>query len=62
MVPMIAVGFAKAQGSKAKFASGVRDAQSNQSEGRCNTKGGKQLAHPEPYRGNPTSSSFVSES
>jgi hypothetical protein len=48
-----------AQGSKAKIAIWVRAAQS---EERNDTKGGQQLAHPVPHRGNLTSSSFVSES
>jgi hypothetical protein len=59
---MIAVGSAKAQGSKAKPTNRVRAAQSNQSEGRSDTKGGEQLADQEPYRGDPTSLIFVSES
>jgi hypothetical protein len=60
--PIIVVGSAKAQGLKAKTASRVKAAQSNQSEGQSNTRGGQQLVHPEPYRGDPTSSSFISES
>jgi hypothetical protein len=40
----------------------VRAAQSNQSEGRSDTKGGYQLAHLEPHRGDPALSSFISES
>jgi hypothetical protein len=46
--PTIAVGSVKAQ--------------SNQSEERSDTKGGYQLPHPEPHRGDPVLSSFVSES
>jgi hypothetical protein len=55
-------GSTKALGLKVKPASWVRAAQSNQSEGRSNTKGGYQLAHPELHRGALTSSSFISES
>jgi hypothetical protein len=62
MGPMIIVGSAKAQGSKEKPTNRVRATQSNQSEGRSDTKGGQQLAHPVPHRGDLTSSSFVSES
>jgi hypothetical protein len=58
----IAEGSTKAQGSKVKSASLVRAAQSNQSNGRSNTKAGQQLVHPEPHQGDPTSSSFISES
>jgi hypothetical protein len=53
MGPTIAKGSTKAQGSKAKPASRVRATQSNQSEGRSDTKGGQQLVHSEPHRGNP---------
>jgi hypothetical protein len=59
---MIVVGSTKAQGSKVKPASRVRAAQSNQSEGQSDTNGGQQLAHPEPHRGDQTSSNFISES
>jgi hypothetical protein len=38
-IPMIAEGPANTQGSKVKHASRVRATQSNQSEGRSNTKG-----------------------
>jgi hypothetical protein len=55
-------GPTKAQGSKAKPASWVSTAQSKQSEGQGDTKGGQQLAHLGPHRGDPTSSNFVSES
>jgi hypothetical protein len=40
----------------------VRAAQSNQSEGRSDTKGGQQLVHPAPHRGDLASSSFIYES
>jgi hypothetical protein len=40
MGPTIAEGSSKAQGSKAKPTSRVRAAQSNQSEGQSDTKGG----------------------
>jgi hypothetical protein len=53
---------AKALGSKAKPASWTRVAKSKQSEGQSNKKGGQRLAHPGPHRGDPASSSFVSES
>jgi hypothetical protein len=53
---------AKTQGSKAKPANRVRAAQSNQSEGQSDTKGGQQLAHLEPHQGDPSSSSFIYES
>jgi hypothetical protein len=59
---MIAVGSIKAQGSKAKPTDRVRAAQSNQIEGQSATKDGQQLVHPLPHRGDPTSSSFISES
>jgi hypothetical protein len=59
MVPTIALGSVKAQGSKAKSASQVRAAQSNQSEGRRDTKGGQQLVHPVPHQGDPASSRFI---
>jgi hypothetical protein len=62
MGPTTTVRSAKAQGLKAKPASRVKPAQSNQSEGQSEIKGGQQLVHPEPHRGDPTSSSFVSES
>jgi hypothetical protein len=62
MGPTIIMGSAKPQGSKAKPASPIRAAQSNHSEGRSDTKGGQQLAYPEPHRWDSTSSSFVSES
>jgi hypothetical protein len=39
--PMIVVGSAKAQGSKAKPIEPGRAAQSNQSKGRSDTKGGQ---------------------
>jgi hypothetical protein len=55
-------GPAKAQGSKAKPTSRVSATQSKQSVGQSDTKGGQQLAHPGPHRGDPTSSSFVSKS
>jgi hypothetical protein len=55
----MAGGLLIAQGPKAKPARWVRAAQS---EGRSDTKGGQQLTHPVPHRGNPASSSFVSES
>jgi hypothetical protein len=55
MGPTIVVGSAKAQGSKAKpKASGVRD---NVTQRMDNI-----LAHLVPYRGDPASSRFVSES
>jgi hypothetical protein len=57
-----AVGSAKAQGSKVKPAIQVRPAQSNRSEERSDRKGGQQLAHREPHRGDPTSSSIIFES
>jgi hypothetical protein len=53
------LGPANAWGSKAKPARWVRAAQS---EGQSNTRGGQQLAHPEPHRGDLTHSSFISES
>jgi hypothetical protein len=59
---MIAAGSARAQGLKAKPVNRVRAIQSNWSEGRSDTKGGQRLTHPEPHRGNPTYSSFISES
>jgi hypothetical protein len=62
MGPMIVVGFTKAQGSKAKHVEWVRATQSNQSEGQSDTKGGQQLAHPVPHRGDLASSRFVYES
>jgi hypothetical protein len=43
--PMIAVGSAKAQGSRVKPTDRVRATQSNQSEGRSDTKDGQQLVH-----------------
>jgi hypothetical protein len=52
-------GLLTAQGSKAKPARRVRAAQS---EGQSNRKGGQQLVHLVPHRGNPVSSNFVSES
>jgi hypothetical protein len=58
----MAEGSTKAQGSKAKPARPVRAAQSDQSEGRSDTKGGQQLVHPGPHRRDLTPSSFVSES
>jgi hypothetical protein len=45
--PMILEGFAKSQGSKAKPISRVRATQSNQSEGRSDTKGDQQLFDPQ---------------
>jgi hypothetical protein len=62
MSPTIAVRSAKAQGLKAKPTNWVRAVLSNQSEGQSATKGGQELAHPEPHQGDPASSSFVSES
>jgi hypothetical protein len=59
MAPMIVMVSAKDQGSKAKP---VESGQSNQSLGRSDTKGGQQLEHPVPHRGDPTSSSFISMS
>jgi hypothetical protein len=53
---------AKAYGFMAKPASRVSATQSKQSEGQSDTKVGQQLAHLGPIRGDPTSSSFVSES
>jgi hypothetical protein len=55
-------GPAKAPASKAKPVSRVSAGQSEQSDGQCDRKGGKQLAHPGPHRGDSTSSNFVSES
>jgi hypothetical protein len=55
-------GPTNAKGSKAKPAKHVRDSQSNQSKGRSDTRGGHQLAHPEPHRGDPVLSRIVSES
>jgi hypothetical protein len=60
--PTIAVGFATAQGLKAKPADRVRATQSNLSERLSDTKGGQQLEHLEPHRGDPASSTFISES
>jgi hypothetical protein len=57
--PSIAGGSGKAQGSKAKLAKRLR---ADQSEGRSDTKGGQQLAHPVPHRRDPTFSSFISGS
>jgi hypothetical protein len=54
MGPTIVMGSAKAQGLKAKPASQVRAAKSNQSVGRSDTKGGQQLAHPGPNQGEPS--------
>jgi hypothetical protein len=62
MGPMISVGSTKAQGSKAKPASQVRATQSNHSKGQSDKKGGQQLVHLEPHRGDPTSSSIISQS
>jgi hypothetical protein len=59
--PTIVVGYAKAHDSKVKPASRVKVAQSNQSKEQSDTKGHQQLAHPEPHRGDPAFSSFVSE-
>jgi hypothetical protein len=42
-------GACNVQGSKAKHACQVRAAQSNQSEGRSDTKGGQHLAHSGPH-------------
>jgi hypothetical protein len=55
----MAGGLLTAQGSNVKPARWVRAAQS---EGRSDTKGGQQLAHPEPHQGDSASSSFVSKS
>jgi hypothetical protein len=55
-------GPAKAHGSKAKPTSWVSAIKSKHSEGRSNTKGGQQLVHIGPHRGDPMFSSFVSES
>jgi hypothetical protein len=62
MDPTITMGSTQAQDSKAKPASEVRAAQSNQSEGRSDTKYGQQLLHPKPHRGDPAFSTFISES
>jgi hypothetical protein len=55
-------GPAKAHGSKVKPTSWVSAIKSKHSEGRSNTKGGQQLVHTGPHRGDPMFSSFVSES
>jgi hypothetical protein len=55
-------GSAEAQGSKVKPARRVKAAQNDQSKGQSDTKGGPQLEHLGPHRGDPTSSTFVSES
>jgi hypothetical protein len=49
----IAAGSAKAQGYKAKPASRVRAAQSNQNEEKSDTTGGQLLAYPGPHQGGP---------
>jgi hypothetical protein len=59
MRPSMGEGPAKYQGLKTKPARQVRAAQS---EEQSDTKGGQQLARSMPYRGDPTSSSFVFES
>jgi hypothetical protein len=57
----IVVVSTKAQGSNAKPTNWFRAVQNNQNEGRSDTKGGQQLVHSEPHRGDLTSSNFVSE-
>jgi hypothetical protein len=53
MGPTIIMGSTKAQGLEAKPTSRVRATQSNESKGRSNTKGGQQMVHSEPHRGDP---------
>jgi hypothetical protein len=54
-------GVCESSGFEGETCQWVRATQSNQSEGRSDTKGGYQLAHSEPHRGDPTPSTFVSE-
>jgi hypothetical protein len=51
-----------AWGLNAEPANWVNDTPSEQSEGRSDIKGGKQLVHPGPHRGDPACSNFSSES
>jgi hypothetical protein len=62
MGPMIAVGSAKTQGSKAKPIGQVRAAQSNHSEGRSDTKEGQHFGAPGyPIKGTcPPQASYLS--
>jgi hypothetical protein len=60
--PTFAMGSAKAQGSKTKFINGSEPPRATRVRDEATQRMANILAHPVPHRGDPASSSFVSES
>jgi hypothetical protein len=60
--PMIAVGFAKAQDSKAEPINGSDPPTATRARDEATQRMANILAHPVPHQGDPASSSFISES
>jgi hypothetical protein len=60
--PMIAVRSAKAQGLKAKPINGVEPPRATRARDKSTKRMVNILVHPVPHRGDPASSSFLSES
>jgi hypothetical protein len=62
MGPTFAMGSTKAQGSKTKFINGSEPPRATRARDEVTQRMANILAHPVPHRGDPASSSFVSES
>jgi hypothetical protein len=62
MGPMIAVGSTKAQGSKVKPVSGLEPPRATRARDEATERMANILVQPVPHRGDPTSSSFISDS